>query len=268
MYKMTQKIKTLLKKVLFCKQNKISEKPRNRTDNIYLVSFPKSGNTWISFLIANAINEYLDLKMKVNFFNIHFFIPEISDSTPSNLEYYPFRKIIKSHNNFTKDYRYIFLLIRNPYDVMISYFYYLKNLNQYNKNFSSFIRDEKYGIKAWCKHTESWLNESIPSQRLHIFFYEDFKQNPEKELKKMFNLMGFNTEHFILKEAVEKSNFSNMKILEKTTGSYSMKKYEKFTFVRKGEVTNGKELPGLDKKFIEEETEKITKMIRNIKHEM
>ncbi len=250
---------------MFFRQSKAIEKPKNRTDNIYLVSFPKSGNTWVSFLIANTINSYLNLKMEVNFFNIHFFVPEISDYAPPSIEYYPFRKIVKSHNSFTKDYRYIFMLIRNPADVMISYFHYLKNLNQYNKGISSFIRDEKYGIKAWCKHTESWLNESLPSQRLHIFFYEDFRQNPEKELRKMFNLMGFNIMPKILEEAVEKSDFSNMKKLEQTTGSYSMKKYEKFAFVRKGKITNGEELSSADREFIKEATYKIIKKIDKIK---
>gem|GEM_PF-5099002 len=48
-----------------------------RDDDIYLVSFPKSGNTWLSFIIANMMVEKLELGFRVNHFNLHGFTPDI-----------------------------------------------------------------------------------------------------------------------------------------------------------------------------------------------
>ena len=64
--------------------------------------------------------------------------------------------------------------------------------------------------------------------------------------------MGFNFKDGIIKKAIEKSSFENMKKLEKETGSYSIKRYEKFKFVRKGKIEEGKkELTDKDLEFIE-----------------
>lgn len=259
-------IKKTIKKILGMETKKLPPLPtKQRSDDIYLVSFPRSGNTWLSFLIANVINEYLNLKMSVNFFNIHFFVPDIhiSKDVPVNLEFSPFRRIIKSHATTTKHYKHIIFLTRNPQDVMISYFYFLRDLGEYDKDISSFIRDTRYGIQAWVNHTQGWLEQTSPAQRIHMFSYEDFKENTEKELRRLFNLLGYNLEEEIIKKALEKSNLENMKRLEKETISLSIKKH-KFKFVRKGTTSNRYELSEKDKDFIKQTSETIYKNLLEI----
>lgn len=39
-------------------------------EDIYLVSFPKSGNHWLRFLLANAIKTHFTIDREVNFFTI------------------------------------------------------------------------------------------------------------------------------------------------------------------------------------------------------
>jgi len=247
-------------------RNKKSAPKNRRHDDTYLVSYPKSGNTWVSFLISNAIIEYLNLDMDVNFFNIHDFVPDIHISREINNLYYEnkFPRVIKSHSSFNPFYNKVFLLFRDPKDIMVSYYHFKKNMNSYNKNLSDFIRDDKFGVDSWVDHSESWLNNCYPSQRLNLFFYEDFKDNPNKELKRMFNLLGYNFNSTIIESAVEKSSLENMKIIENKTASYSLKKLEKFKFVRKGKKGQGKaELSSDDKNYINEQTtEVLTKLKR------
>jgi hypothetical protein len=247
---MLKKIKLFLKKILPNGQKGICLKEQNRTDNIYLTSFPKSGNTWVAFMVANTIKEHLKINVNINFFNIHSFIPEDGDYLTPNLEFFPFRKIIKNHRSFKYKYKYVFLLIRDPRDVMISYYYFMKNSQKYAGDLSYFIRDEKHGIQSWVSHTNSWLDNSYPSQRLFLFFYEDFKINSKKELKRMFNLMGFEIEDELLKKSIEKSSLENIKKLEKENMNYLKQKNKVFKFVRKGEITKGKELTQDDLDFI------------------
>ena len=112
-----------------------------RNDDIYLVSYPRSGNTWISFLITNVVKLYLNLNIEVNFFNMHTFIPDIHQSRdiPIALQFPPFRRIIKSHSSYNPFYKNIFLLVRDPRDVMVSYYYFRKNLMQYQKDRKSVV---------------------------------------------------------------------------------------------------------------------------------
>jgi len=236
-----------------------------RNDDIYLVSYPRSGNTWISFLIINVIILYLDLNIEVNFFNIHTFIPDIHVSRyiPERLQFPPFRRIIKSHSPYNPFYKTIFLLVRDPGDVMVSYYYFMKNLGQYQNDISFFIRENKFGINAWINHSRSWLEKVEPSQGISIFYYEKFRGDPMRELKRLFLLMGFNINENILNKAIELSDFDYMKkLVEKTGRSYSIRKYKKFNFVRKGRVGSANE--GLDKSdtlFIEKNAYKVMKKL-------
>lgn len=251
---MSEFLKRIKRRVLGGIEMKFTPLARNpRSDDIYLVSFPRSGNTWASFLVANVINEYLNLNMQVNFYNLHFFVPDVSFSKdiPENLQFPPFRRIIKSHYGFSPYYKNVILLIRDPRDVMVSYYHYRRNLNQFPGDLSSFVKNRKYGIRTWVRHTESWLNKSYPGQGLQLFFYEDFRQNPEKELERLFKLMGFNLGAEIIKKSAEKASFENMRKSEKDTLSYSIKKFEKFKFVRRGKNEQGKkELKDKDVEFI------------------
>lgn len=223
-----------------------------RSDDVYLASYPKSGNTWVAFMIANAISGHLKLDIEPNFFNIHFFVPDIHESrcVPPELQYPPFRRIIKSHGENTRAYGNILLIVRDPRDVMSSYYLYTKNQKIFDGDFSSFIRHEKYGIKAWAHHTESWLERSGRHQNIQIFYYESFVKSPQAELKRLFRTMGFNLSDQIIDRAVEKSNFENMKSIEAETISYSIKRFEKFKFVVKDKLAQNVEVTEADRRYI------------------
>ena len=42
----------------------------------FLSSFPRSGNTWVRFLIANVYNNIKKRYDEIDFFNIHEIVPE------------------------------------------------------------------------------------------------------------------------------------------------------------------------------------------------
>ena len=51
--------------------------PNSLVDDVYLVSFPRSGNHWLRFLIANAIKVPFRIELDVNFYTIDGIIPNI-----------------------------------------------------------------------------------------------------------------------------------------------------------------------------------------------
>jgi len=246
-------LKTALLKILHPTLSQFEFAPfEPRSDDVYLASFPKSGNTWVAFLIANAISHHLKLGMHANFFNIHFFVPDIHESRhiPAELSFPPFRRIIKTHAPNNREYHNVLFLARDPRDVMSSYYLYTKNQLIFDGSFSEFLRHEKYGIKAWQKHAESWLERSGRHQNLQVFRYEDFAKDPIKELERLFDILGFRLAHETLAQAAELSNFENMKKLEAETYSYSIKRFDKFKFVARDQLTETVTLSEEDKKFL------------------
>lgn len=202
-------------------------------DDVFLVSYPKSGNTWIRFIIANLIKT--DPDEEIDFHSAAKYIPELGvhDHFLSDL---PSPRIIKSHQLFNECFESVIYIIRDPRDVYISYYHYLKKRLPGNLSFSDFLREKKISPSRWHTHVESWID--MPNVK-HLLRYEDLLVNPEAEITKLLNSLDgkirFTSSD--VSEAVEKSSFSNMKKIEQEKGRYFLSEHAQKTatpFVRKG----------------------------------
>jgi len=111
----------MLKRVIAGTKRAFGLKPpgRNLTvfpDDTFLVSYPKSGNTWARFLIANLLRP----QESVGFANIHDIIPGIDVVPHRDMLRVPRPRIIKSHQYFDPRYRRIIYIVRDPRDVALS----------------------------------------------------------------------------------------------------------------------------------------------------
>ena len=192
----------------------LADSPRH--DDLYVVSFPKSGATWMDFLMANIHTEMSGKKKQINFFNIHSVIPDIHADTsigPTALSFPGFR-VIKSHADFNPYYRNVIYIIRDPRDVMLSYYRYLTGLGEFSGSISDLIRSSSYGIRAWVQHIDSWYLKSQASLRICFVRYEDLKKDAYAEVLRIYNTLGLEVPDDVLKQAICDSSFENMKQLE------------------------------------------------------
>ncbi len=207
-------------------------------DDLYLVSFPRSGNTWLSFLMANIHLKMSGISREVNFFNIHDFIPDIHSSRNLKRDILPFpgHRVIKSHSAFNPFYRKVIYLVRDPRDVMVSYYWFLKRLGGFNGNLSDFIHSSFFGISAWCRHVQSWVEKTPASVSIDFVRYEDIKANPEKVLTRLYKLLGYTIPEDILEQSISASSFENMKKLEEFYNYGGDMRFTNFKFMRKGKA--------------------------------
>src|ERR1035438_2079637 len=70
-------------------------------DDIFLVSYPRSGNTWTRFLLGNLINQ----SDPVRFSNVESRIPEIYFNRDRFLRQLPRPRMLKSHESDRKSTR-------------------------------------------------------------------------------------------------------------------------------------------------------------------
>jgi len=215
-----------------------------RDDDIYLVSFPKSGNTWLSFIIANMMVEKLELGFRVNHFNLHGFTPDIhqGQDIPADLGYFPFKRFIKSHAGFHPDYKNLIYLVRDPRSVMVSYHIFLTKLGFIDMSLSEFIHNPSLGIISWVQHVDDWMNKTIPGTRIRVFRYEDMLSDVEASIEEIAFLIGCKLTSEQVGRIAEHCSFAEMKALEKTTGSLATLRHDKsFTFLRQGLSSGWKE---------------------------
>ena len=259
---MSAKITILLRKYKDYLRDYLVNKPFTRFmpenplhDDLYIVSFPKSGTTWLNFIMANVHLKMSGREQQVSFYNIHDFVPDIMQnrSLKNNILAFPGHRVIKSHAEMNPRYTKIMYLIRDPRDVMVSYYWFLKNLGSWNEDLHHLIHSPACGIEAWCRHVQGWIEKTPATSHLFSIRYEDLRSNPFKVMTKIYSLLGYKIPEEVLNQAIEMSSFENMQKLEaeyKNSGDF---RFPELKFVRKGKSGDYRtEISEVDLKFISE----------------
>lgn len=187
-------------------------------DDRFLVSYPRSGNTWARFLIANLL--FPD--REVNFLNIDLLIPDVLNINRRTLAKVPRPRLIKSHEYFDPQYKKIIYIVRDPRDVAVSYYYfYLKQrfipdrypIEQFIERFVSGSIDPEYA--TWGEHVRSWLATWQGRSGFLFLKYEDMQVDPAGELAKVAAFLEIPNDSAGLTRAVRLSIADRMRELEK-----------------------------------------------------
>ena len=184
-----------------------------RHDDIYVVEFPKSGITWLGFLVANVELRLSGIDREVTFFNRQQFFVDVHKAKGQLVDPPIQRRYIKSHANYNPLYPYVIYLYRNPTDVMVSYYNFMLEKGA-KIPFPSFVRSKRYGIPAWINHIDGWVLRNDRFTKLHLMTYEDLISEPQAVLDQWFNSIGISVSERILNEAIAASSMENMKASE------------------------------------------------------
>jgi len=190
---------------------------------IWLASYPKSGNTWLRFMLYAALygspKQSIDITTKIA--DIHRPLPTNPD--PSGPTY------IKTHFQLTDQHPQLgstlkaIHIIRNPRDILLSALNYRKLLGKgswavtkkhYAKAFLNTGGDpdwKSHGFGTWASHARSWNTDQFPVLHLR---YEDLKADPATQLNNILKFLEISRTDDQIKEAVTASSFDTMRALE------------------------------------------------------
>jgi hypothetical protein len=187
-------------------------------DDTFLVSFPRSGNTWTRFLVCNLINP----DDPVTFAQLESRIPEIYYVSDRKLRNFPRPRVIKSHECFDPRYRKTIYIVRDPRDVFISYYeFQLKrrvisddcSLEQFLPRFMESAIEPKMG--SWRDHVVSWIATRGGQNNFLLLRYEEMLANTELEATKIASFLGLDSSPGRIGRAVSLSSADRMRQLEK-----------------------------------------------------
>ncbi|KMP10762.1 hypothetical protein UR09_05260 [Candidatus Nitromaritima sp. SCGC AAA799-A02] len=237
-----------------------------------MISYPKSGGTWLAFMILNYIELSGSKKRDV-----------YSHNSTFNFMRLPNGKMLRMHHDCghwvpiplkagelsfsVQKYlgKKVIFLARDPRDILVSSWYHLKfKDNFYPGTISEIIRDDLVGIRKIIAFMNMWIENSHVPEEFMLVTYEDMRSDTQNIFRKVCSFLGLKIDESAIKDAVADSSFEKMKAAEKnkvlwdpwetkktSRGDDSMK-------VRKGKIGGYKEeLPPEDLHFVDDAVEKF-----------
>jgi len=187
-----------------------------RDDDIFIVSYPRSGNTWMRFLLGSLFFEN-----KIDWTNLEDMVPDIYINSDKKMLELASPRLIKSHHPYDSRYKKVIYIVRDVRDVVLSYYkWHLKMKESYNEDFQSFFKKFIAGdldsFGDWGTNVRSWLNNKEEVEYGFLFLkYEDLMDDTFNEIKKAVDFLNLDRSDEVIEDAIEWSSFENMKELEK-----------------------------------------------------
>jgi hypothetical protein len=196
---------------------------------IWIVSYPKSGNTWVRFLTCNLVYGLQDSAAALN--NLAPDIHELNaiPSAPTALTF------VKTHFPFSSGLPLVantaaaIYVVRDPADVMLSNFHYSQRsgmgteptahaLGQYVDQYLAARGDPRWihsQMGMWDGHVRSWLDgsQSFPVLALR---YEDLLTDSMGGAQKLCTFLGLSRTPQEIAQAVAGASFRRMREIEET----------------------------------------------------
>ncbi|RMI26247.1 MAG: sulfotransferase domain-containing protein, partial [Calditrichaeota bacterium] len=193
---------------------------RRQEPQIYLISYPKTGRTWLRALIGKALCERYGLSeeqlLDTEALTATAGLPRAVFTHDGSA-----MKEQKSYRELSPDKRFyrdkkVVLLGRDVRDTLVSaYFQATRRIHVFEGTMSEFIRDERFGAIKMLTFYRYWYeNREVPAAFL-LLRYEELHRDTAGWLKKVLHFMGAgHIPEAIIDRAVEFCQFENMRRAE------------------------------------------------------
>ena len=198
----------------------------NKKINI-ITSFPKSGNTWVRFIIYDLLFNQHQINID-NSLEIKKKIPDLHNLKISNKKIILDKSLenkqvfLKTHFGFEKlkmmPIDKVIIIIRHPFDVLVSLLnIYEINEKQREDMLNYFCSNytlpnlKSLQFPSWDQHIDSWINSG---KNYHIVKYSNLVDNFENEIKNLCNFLNLEISDKKIKFIKNNTKFESLKKIE------------------------------------------------------
>jgi len=231
---------------------------------IWLASYPKSGNTYLRFLLYNYL--YGEVRESIQVERV---MPDLHKILSRGGRIHVEKDInifCKTHFAYSDQHPYIehtagaIYILRNPRDLLLSNLRYSKLTSDHVIDESEFVRTfiqnlgvtrwRKENMGTWPENIASWLNATSKHPTLFIK-YEDLRLNTMVTFKSVLKFLNLKIDAEKMKSSIKRCSIESMKALEKSEKSenkptlFDGKKAD-MMFIGKGKINQSLEFLGDD----------------------
>jgi Sulfotransferase domain len=196
-----------------------------------VVSFPKSGRTWLHVMLARlALGAQVPFALDVpGVLFTHDDADKPALPLRDDFQRYADRKVV--------------LLVRDPRDILVSYFAHRTRRDRtYDGTLSAFVREPGYGAERIMAFLAAWWRHRTVPRDFLLMRYEDLHAEPCKELERLARFLRLPDGQAEIQDAAAFAAFDRMAQMERA-GAFSDKRLraadaadQESYKVRRGEV--------------------------------
>ncbi|MEO0514544.1 MAG: sulfotransferase domain-containing protein [Planctomycetota bacterium] len=220
-----------------------------RPRDTILSSYPRSGNTWMRFLVANL----MDGTREVSSDQLDQIVPGVFKLDRQGFEELPEPRVYKMHHPLFRDFPRFVYIVRHPLDSLWSYYHFQVGTGIYAGTAADFLRYKDVAWE-WADHAQSAYAQlqTRPAEVCWVR-YEDLKSNTHGELTRVADFLNLDVTSDQIATSVERCRIDNLRKNERKHGSVESK--QGLDFFRSGEVGQG------DKSFDAESIRYIRRLV-------
>ena len=168
-----------------------------RRRGIVVISFPKSGRTWLRFMLDQ-------LGLPVKFSHEHAERGASLEYTRENIRLSRYKRVIFLH--------------RNPLDTLVSYYHQFTDVDpRFSGSLSQFVRDPAYGIRYLLEFNKAWLEAADRFDAFLPVSYEELRADTAPQLRQIVDFLGHSAvTGRAIERAIRTGEFEAMRKLEES----------------------------------------------------
>lgn len=215
-----------------------------RPTDVFVCSYPKSGTTWLGYLLAQTLKPDPAEPLGLDSFNRY--VPDVNllytkrGSLAGHADLAGPRFFL-CHAAYDPALPAVVYVLRDPRDTLLSYWHYQRFLKKgFDQPLADYLRAGDHWPCDWDAHVASWL---LPERHPNLLAvrYEDLHADAAGALRAVLGLAGLARTDDQIAAAVEASRFDRMRAAEERDGVGDKAGADQERFVRKGKIGSWRE---------------------------
>jgi hypothetical protein len=201
---------------------------RRRTVDVWFIGYPKTGNTWLRFLLGCYVQERQGLPSPPLFdeFDRLGRARRRRDVPRMSFTHEPLAWSSQTAADLTEDNvlepfsgKRVVLLVRHPLDALVSHWHQFRTRAQtrYEGDLVTFLDSPVHGLDKLLRFYSLWEPAVRRGERVLVVRYEDMRADADAQAERVLSFLGVDPiDSDALANAVERSSFSSMQAMERS----------------------------------------------------